>query len=255
MLAQQEMAARPRRSATRYEVRVVRDRSLIREAQRLRYQVFAEEMGADLGPSAARQIDEDGFDAHCEHLIVRDTRADLVVGTYRILAPDAARHARGYYAEEQFDLSLLGVLRDRMVEVGRACVHPEYRTAGVMLLLWSQLARYLIENGHDYVMGCASVGLDDGGHRAASVYRAASQSAMSPDDYRVFPRHPLPLDRLNATIAVEPPPLLRGYLNMGAWICGEPAWDRAFACADVPVLLPLARMHGRYVRHFLASAA
>ncbi|MGZ5101637.1 MAG: GNAT family N-acetyltransferase [Usitatibacter sp.] len=236
-------------------MRIVRDRALIREAQKLRYQVFAEEMGARLGPPAGPRIDEDRFDIHCEHLVVRDTRADQVVGTYRILAPDAAKRARGYYAEEQFDLGLLEVLRDRMVEVGRACVHPDYRTGGVMLLLWSNLARYLIENGHDYVMGCASVGLADGGHTAASVFRALAETSMSPDDYRVFPRRSLPLERLRDTIAVEPPPLLRGYLNMGAWVCGEPAWDRDFNCADLPTLLPLARMRGRYVRHFLANAA
>lgn len=255
MLATHFAEARPTQRGPRYEVRIVRDRSLIREAQKLRYQVFAEEMGARLGPSAGGRIDEDRFDIHCEHLVVRDMRADLVVGTYRILAPDAAKRARGYYAEEQFDLGLLEVLRDRMVEVGRACVHPDYRTGGVMLMLWSNLARYLIENGHDYVMGCASLGLADGGHTAASVFRTLAETSMSPDDYRVFPRRSLPLGRLRDTIPVKPPPLLRGYLNMGAWICGEPAWDRDFNCAELPILLPLARMQGRYVRHFLANAA
>lgn len=254
MLATHFADAKPRQRAPRYEVRVVRDRLLIRQAQKLRYQVFAEQMGAH-PRSSNQEIDEDRFDIHCEHLIVRDTRADLLVATYRILAPDAARRARGYCAEEQFDLDLLAVLRDRMVEVGRACVHPDYRTGGVMLLLWSNLARYLIENGHDYVMGCASVGLADGGHTAASVFRCLAETAMSPDDYRVFPRRGLPLDRLRDTIAVEPPPLLRGYLNMGAWICGEPAWDRDFNRADLPILLPLARMQGRCARDFLANAA
>jgi putative hemolysin len=256
MLATSLPAPQPaRHRGGRYEVRVVRDRSLIRQAQQLRYQVFAGEMGADLGQPSGSLIDEDRFDAHCEHLVVRDTRADLVVGTYRILTPDAARRARGYYAEEQFDLSLLNMLRDRMVEVGRACVHRDYRTGAVMLLLWSNLARYLIENRYDFVMGSASVGIADGGHAAASVFHQVSETAMSPEDLRIFPRRALPIDRLCDTLAVEPPPLLRGYLNMGAWICGEPAWDRDFNCADLPILLPLARMQGRYVRHFLAKAA
>ncbi len=141
MLAIREDAAKPRARATRLEARVVRDQALIRQAQALRYRVFAGEMGASLGPPACRGLDQDRFDEHCEHLVVRDVAADRVVGTYRILAPDAARRAGGYYSEGQFDLELLGVLRGRMVEVGRACVDPAYRARGVMLLLWSTLGR------------------------------------------------------------------------------------------------------------------
>jgi len=255
MLAIRESAAPPRSRSTRYEARVVRDRALIRQAQALRYRVFAQEMGARRGPAAGCGLDEDRFDAHCEHLIVHDVDAGRVVGTYRILAPDAARRAGGYHAEGQFNLEQLEVLRGRMVEVGRACVDPDYRASAVMLLLWSSLGRYLIESGHDYVMGSASVGLDDGGHTAASVFRAVSEKHMSPEDYRALPRQRLALETLRDTLPVAMPPLLRGYLNLGAWVCGEPALDPDFNCADLPILLPLARMNGRHVRHFLANAA
>jgi putative hemolysin len=241
-----------READSRLLVEVTRDPRRVAQAQRLRYRVFGEELGARLERT---HVDEDRFDAHCDHLVVCDTANDEVVGTYRILTPAEATRAGGYYAEQLFDLAQLDVLRERMVEVGRACVHPDYRTGGVMLLMWSTLARYLIDNRHDYVMGSASVALTDGGDVAASLYRQARERYMSPEDYRVAPLCSLPLESLRETLTVSPPPLLRAYLNLGAWISGEPAWDPIFDCADFPILLPLARMNAKYVRHFLAQAA
>ena len=233
-------------------VDVTKDPALVRRAQELRYKVFAGELGASLA-GAAWGIDEDRFDPHCEHLVVR--RGERVVGTYRILTPPAARAAGGYYLEQLFDIAPLDVLRERMVEVGRACIDPDFRASTVMLTMWSALARYLVENGHDFVIGSASLELADGGHRAASIYRKVAAASLSPDDFRVRPRQPLPLGRLRDTVPASAPSLLRGYLNLGAWVCGEPAWDLEFSCADLPVLLPLSRMQGRYARHFLAKAA
>jgi putative hemolysin len=251
-----ESSEPPRRTrSSSLEVRVVRDRALVRQAQRLRYEVLADETGAPPSDASRWQVDEDRFDIHCEHLIVRDPCRDLVVATLRILAPDAARRARGYDAEEQFDISLLGVLRERMVEAGRLSVRPGYARGGVAALMWSGLARYLVDNRLDYALACVSVGLADGGHTARSVYRSIAERDMSPYDCRVFPRHEMPLERLRNTIAVRPPRALRAYLDAGAWVCGEPAWNRGFDRADIPVLLPLARMHGRYARSFLAKAA
>jgi putative hemolysin len=233
-------------------VQVTKDPVLVRRAQELRYRVFAGELGAGL-PGGEWGLDEDRFDPLCEHLVVRQD--ERVVGTYRILTPAAARTANGYYAEQLFDISQLDLLRDRMVEVGRASVDPAYRAGVVMLLMWSALARYLVENGHDFVLGSASLDLADGGHLAASIYRKVAASLMSPEDFRVHPRQPLPLGRLRDTLPASPPSLLRGYLNLGAWVCGPPAWDLEFSCADLPVLLPLSRMQGRYAKHFLAKAA
>lgn len=234
------------------DVSVTKDPGLVRRAQELRYRVFAGEWRARLS-GAASGLDEDRFDPWCEHLVVRD--GELVVGTYRILPPAAAARVGGYYIEERFDVAPLDVLRERMVEVGRACVDPRYRTGTVMLLMWSALARYLVENRHDFVIGSASLDLSDGGHRAASIYRRVSAEAMSPVDFRIRARQPLPLARLRDGVPAPIPSLLRGYLNLGAWVCGDPAWDLDFSCADVPILLPLSRMHGRYARHFLARAA
>jgi putative hemolysin len=231
-------------------VHVTREPMLVRKAQELRYRVFAGELGAAL---PGWGLDDDRYDAFCEHLVVCE--GARVVGTYRILTPEAAHRAGGYYVEERFDIAQLEVLRERMIEVGRACVDPEFRAGVVMLLMWSALTRYLVESGNDFVIGSASLDLADGGHRAASIYRKVSATSLSPDDFRVQPRQPVPLARLRDTLPASPPSLLRGYINLGAWVCGEPAWDLEFSCADLPVLLPLSRMQGRYARHFLARAA
>lgn len=238
----------------RFAVRISRDRDLVAEAQRLRYRVFAEELGARLA-SGDRGVDEDDFDRHCDHLVVRDLASGRAVGTYRILGPEAARRAGGYYSEQEFDLARLAGLRDRMVELGRACVDPGCRSGVVMLLMWSALARYAIDNGCEYVVGCASMPPGDGGHRAASVFRRLAQDRLSPEPLRVVPRRPLPLDRMEPPDPAPVPPLLRAYLNLGAWVCGEPAWDPGFNCADLPVLLAIDRLDARFTRHRLRRAA
>jgi putative hemolysin len=230
----------------RIEVGLARDPGRIAQARTLRRHCLG--AGAPVDPA------EDRFDENCEHLVVRDVRADDIVGAYRILGPEDAKRFGGYRADREFDLALLIVLRDRMVEVDRPCVDPRMPLATVMSHLWSALARYLIEHRYDYVFGTASVSLRDGGHVAASIYRMACARFMSPDDYRVFPRQRLPLEGLSDTRKVELPPVLKGYLDLGAWVCGEPALNRVEGTADFPILLPLARMQGRDTRDFLAKA-
>ncbi|MCL2525245.1 MAG: GNAT family N-acetyltransferase [Betaproteobacteria bacterium] len=225
----------------------------ILEAQRLRHRIFADELGARL-PSRTPGVDHDIYDPFCEHLLVRDWQSGEVVGTYRILAPeDAARI--GYYAENEFDLTRLRHLRPRLVEIGRACVHPDYRNGATISLLWSGLARYMVRHGYGYLMGCASISMADGGHAAASLYDRLAAEHLGPQEYHVFPRCPLPLAALRRDQPTEVPPLIKGYLRAGAWICGEPAWDPDFNTADLPILLPMDRIAGRYARHYVGHAA
>jgi putative hemolysin len=223
--------------------------SEILAAQKLRWRVFAEELGARL-PSRTQGIDRDIYDPFCDHLIVRDEADGRIVGTYRILPPQAAREVGSYYSENEFDLTRIAHLRTRMVEIGRSCIDPDYRTGATIALLWGGLARYMRENGHEYLVGCASIGMQDGGHNAAGIYRALG-THMAPPEYRVFPRYPLPLDRIEASAHPEVPPLLKGYLRAGAWICGEPAWDPDFNTADLLILLPMSRVDSRYSKHFV----
>ncbi len=240
----------PRSKSRALHVTLASSDSEILAAQKLRYQVFAEEMGARL-PTRIPGVDRDMYDPFCEHLLVRDEDNGRIVGTYRILSPEAALRIRSYYSENEFDLTRLQHLRRRMVEVGRSCIHPDYRTGAVITLLWAGLARYMQERGYDYLMGCASISMQDGGHNAANVFAQLAEHDHAPAEYRVFPRCRLPVERLKTQDQAELPPLIKGYLRAGAMVCGEPAWDPDFNTADLLLLLPMARLSPRYAKHFL----
>jgi putative hemolysin len=232
----------------------------VRAAQRLRHAVFAGEMGARLSlpPGAPAGHDVDLFDDFCEHLLVRtrptDEQPGEVIGTYRVLTPAAAKRAGGYYSDTEFDLTRLRPLREHMAELGRSCVHPNHRSGGVILALWGALAAFMEGNRLDTVVGCASVGMRDGGHSAASLWARLSESHMAPLEHQVRPRLPLPVGDLDQTLAVEPPALIKGYLRCGAKVLGAPAWDPDFNTADLPLLLRLNDLPPRYRRHFMGGA-
>ncbi len=228
----------------------------VRAAQRLRFDVFAGEMGARLTtPLAGHDIDL--FDNYCEHLIVRDQATSQVVGTYRVLTPAQAKRVGSTYSDTEFDLTRLRALRERMVELGRSCVHPEHRHGGVIMALWGALAEFMVRNQLDTMIGCASVPmLHNGlvsGDAAASIWRQLEATHLAPIEYHVRPRLPLPLERLDTSLDVEPPALIKGYLRLGAKVLGAPAWDPDFNTADVPMLLRISDMPARYRKHFLGA--
>jgi putative hemolysin len=235
-------------------VALARSEDEVREAQRLRYKVFVEEMGARLECRVPGH-DIDVFDPYCEHLIVREGDGNRIVGTYRILSPDAARRVGSYYSEGEFYLTRLHNLRPRLVEVGRSCIHPDYRSGSVIALLWSGLADYMLTRKYDYLIGCASIGMADGGHNAANLFMQLEADNMAPYEYRVCPLHRLPFEHLANGQRAFVPPLVKGYLRAGAWVCGEPAWDPDFNTADLLLLLPMERINPRYVRHFIKAEA
>lgn len=237
--------------ASRYHVSLAVDDSEIREAQRLRYQVFAEELGARLSSSHPGH-DVDLYDPYCDHLLVRDLSNGEVVGTYRILTPDSATRVGSYYSEQEFDLTRLNFLRPRMAELGRSCVHPAHRSGGVIARLWIGLADYMTRYGYETIVGCASIGMADGGHVAASIYRQLAERHPAPIEWRVTPRTPLPLESLDDGGTATLPTLIKGYTRMGAMICGEPAWDPDFNTADMLMLLPMAQLNRSYARRFIS---
>jgi putative hemolysin len=209
-------------------------------------------MGAHV-PGGERGIDCDLYDAHCEHLLVRDTGNGEVVGTYRLLPGPKAREIGSFYADDEFDMTRLRHLRDATVEIGRSCVHPDYRTGATIGMLWAGLTEFAARHNYRYLIGCASLSMADGGCNAASLYRRLCRNHLSPAEYRVFPRCELPLAALDRDVDAVPPALVKGYLRVGAWICGAPAWDPDFNTADLLMLLPLSRMNPRYARHFMKS--
>ncbi len=236
------------------EVSWARHLDEVREAQRLRFQVFVDEMGAQLNtPISGHDIDL--FDDYCEHLLVRDADSQQVIGTYRVLTPVQARRVGSTYSDTEFDLTRLRTLRSRMVELGRSCVHPDHRHGGVVLALWGALADFMVANSLDTMIGCASIPmLHNGvvtGDVAASIYHRVSQTHMAPIEYHVRPRLPLPLDTLDASLNVEPPALIKGYLRLGTRVLGAPAWDPDFNTADLPMLMRLEDLPAKYRKHFL----
>lgn len=240
------------RSSNRLLVQLARTDDDVRAAQRLRYEVFAGELTARLGDGAGG-IDEDGFDRFCDHLLVRSGDGE-VIGTYRILRPAGACQAGGYYSETEFDLSRLRLLGSQMIEVGRACVRKDHRDGRVIGRLWSGLLRYIVEGGFRYVVGCASIEARDGLGRAESACRHLLANHLAPHPWRVFPWHPFAVPDSAPPDESAVPSLIQGYLRLGAVVCGEPAWDPDFRCADVLMLLPVERINVRYVERLLRLA-
>lgn len=245
--------------SVRLDVAWARHEAEVREAQRLRHHVFAEELGARLSPPAGTPpgLDVDVYDAFCEHLLVRAVPAGEtsgpVVGTYRVLTPAAAKRVGGLYSETEFDLTRLRQLRARMVELGRSCVHPAHRSGGVILALWGALTEFMVRNDLDTMVGCASVSMRDGGHMAASLWERLRHTHLAPIEWQVRARLPLPVADLDRSLDVEPPALIRGYLRCGARILGAPAWDPDFNTADLPMLMRIEDLPAKYRRHFLRT--
>jgi len=227
----------------------------IREVQRLRYKVFIETLGLSALENADG-LDKDEFDDYCDHLIVRDSQSLKVVGTYRLLGPHSARKIGRYYSESEFDLSRFEPVRGQIAEAGRACIHPDYRSGAVIMLLWAGLAAFMQREHCNHLIGCASISLADGGMNANAIFASLKPEDMAPVDFRVSPLLPFPLSAPKDTqFKPTVPPLLKGYLRAGAWVCGEPAWDADFHCADLFLLLPLENLDGRYSRHYLKEQA
>ncbi len=232
----------------------------IRSAQRLRHRVFVEEMGArlELPAGVPARLDVDRFDPFCEHLLVRTVDDDSskpgkVVGTYRVLTPDAAKRAGGFYSETEFDLDPVRPLLGKAVELGRSCVHPKWRAGGVVMALWGALGEFMQRNDLDTMIGCASISMRDGGHTAASLWSRLRETHLAPVGWRVTPRLALPVDDLRQDLEAEVPALIKGYLRCGAMVLGPPAWDPDFNTADLPLLMRFENLPARYKKHFLGA--
>jgi putative hemolysin len=229
----------------------------VREAQRLRYEVFGTEMGARLSTKVPGH-DIDLFDDYCEHLLVRDVATGRVIGTYRVLTPVQAKRAGSTYSDTEFDLTRLRGMRDRMVELGRSCVHADHRHGGVIMALWGALFEFMERNRLDVMIGCASIPmLHNGvvtGDAAASIWHQLRETHLAEIQYHVRPRLPLPVDELDHDLRVDPPALIKGYLRLGAKVLGAPAWDPDFNTADLPMMMRTADIPARYRKHFQGGA-
>lgn len=248
-------------SGPQYSLLLTTDPGHIRDVQRLRYDVFSKEPG--FGLRNDDRIDADRFDEHCDHLIVREDRSGEVVGCYRMLPPPGAITAGGLYSATEFDITALDTLRPSLVEMGRAVVRADHRNGAVVLMMWTGILAYLDRSGYDYVTGCVSVpvrgeGLPGSGIRGVRDFVRARHAA--PPALTVYPYRPVLVDGRGLD-EIEPPerptipPLMRGYLRLGARICGEPALDPEFGVGDFPALLDKRRADLRYLTRLRSAEA
>lgn len=238
-------------SPRNYAVRLARSSEDIRAAQALRYAVFNLELKEGLAESAATGLDQDSFDATCDHLLVEHVASGEVVGTYRMQTGRMAQRNGGYYSEQEFDFHPFEGIRDRMVELGRACVHQQHRHLTVLGLLWKGIAEYAGRAGARYLCGCSSLSEQDP-RIGASAYAELCRRHLAQPEFRTQPRAPYecPLDQL-AEEAPKIPKLLRAYLSLGAKICGPPALDQGFKTIDFLTLLDLDAMPAAARERFL----
>lgn len=248
-------------TSPRYTLLLTTDPDHILAAQRLRYAVFSQEPGFCL--KREDRIDADRFDEYCDHLLVRDDGAGEVVGCYRMLPPPGAIAAGGLYTATEFDVSALDSLRPSMVEMGRAVVRSDHRNGAVILMMWTGILAYLDRCGYDYVIGCVSVPtLGDGppgsqlrGIRDLVLSRHAAAAEHTVHPYRKVLIDGRSLDSIDPPARTTVPPLMRGYLRLGAQICGQPAHDPAFGVGDFPALMDKRRADLRYLTRLRSAAA
>ncbi|MBU2960407.1 GNAT family N-acetyltransferase [Citreicella sp. C3M06] len=237
---------------TEFTVRLARCAQDIRAAQRLRYEVFVEELGGSgaLVDHDAR-LERDRFDPFFDHLLLRDARrGDAVVGVYRLLRDDQARVAGQFYSEDEYDLEPLRRSGRRLLELGRSCLHPDYRGGTAMMHLWQALAGYVAEHGIEVLFGTASFHGTDVA-RLAEPLSLLHHRHLAPEALRVRSRvfqsmDLLPeaqIDRKRAMLEV--PALIKGYLRLGGTV-GEGAFvDHAFNTTDVCLVMDTERLNAK----------
>jgi putative hemolysin len=225
----------------------------VRAAQRLRHRIFGEDMGATLH-STIPGHDVDDFDDHCHHLLVWDESTESIAGYTRILAQEGARAAGGFYSETEFEIG--SVLRQpgRFMELGRTCIHPDYRNGITIATLWMGVAEILQSGRYDYLIGCGSIGLERGVDAVHALLGRLRPEQLLETGCGVRSRQPLPQAVREDAAAAPMPPLLKAYFRLGARVAADPYWDRDFNVADVFILLDQQRVAQRYARHFLVAA-
>ncbi len=239
-----------------FKVKLATTEAELKAAQRLRYRVFVQELGAD-GPMVDHeaQLEKDRFDPQFDHLILTDHARDAdpidqVVGVYRLLTDDKAKEIGQFYSEDEYDVSALKASGRRLLELGRSCLHPDYRGGMAMFHLWNALEAYVAENEIEVLFGVASFhGTDLTEH--AQALSLLHHRHLAPEDIRVRAQEGVfenmnlmaeaEIDRRKAMRAV--PPLIKAYLRIGGFV-GEGAYlDHAFNTTDVCLILDTARMN------------
>ncbi|HUL16885.1 MAG TPA: GNAT family N-acyltransferase [Terriglobales bacterium] len=235
----------PLRTAPPYCVSLADSPGDVKRCQLLRYLVFNRELGEGLDSSARTGLDLDSFDLICDHLMVRDAAQDLVVGTYRLQSGYRAKGNLGYYSEQFFDFSPFESARGELLELGRACIHPEYRNTIVLQLLWKGIAEYARRAASRFLLGCSSLTTQDQ-CEALALYHVLKNKQLARREFQTVPHlHCRCVSSEEAAPIPRVPRLFRAYLDISARICGPPAIDREFKTIDFLTLLDLRELPER----------
>ena len=244
-------------------IKLAESEAEIEKAFRLRYRIFNLEQGKGLESANDAGIDKDEFDKYCMHLIVVEKKSGEVVGTYRIHFGEVARSAIGFYSAREYEIKGLENIARESIEVGRSCVSPEYRTGSVVALLWRGINELLFRSKMSYLFGCVSLETtspadgwalfeyfkeNNGVSELLSSHPTEKFILQRPQDDEVKKRA---ADRKHISNII--PPLFKGYLRLGAKICGEPARDDEFGTIDFFIILNLNEIPQRYYKHFNAD--
>jgi putative hemolysin len=238
-----------------FEIKIATAAHEIEEAQRLRFQVFNIELNKGLKSSYERGLDIDEFDPFCDHLVVRDLKSGDVVGTYRLMRGAQARAHLGFYSEKEFDLSRIKELDGELMELGRSCARKDFRDRALIPLMWDAIAEQVRAHNVRYLFGCGSLYTTDSAEVSA-MFSLLKKRYYAIDTYRVFPVDRCKFDGLadDVTVADEQalfqklPSLIKGYLRIGALVCGPPALDAEFGTADFFLLLDFAGLKESYLK-------
>ena len=239
-----------------FEIKITTDHQEVREAQQLRFQVFNLELNKGLRSSYRQNLDVDDFDPYCEHIIVRDLKSKEVVGTYRLLLGSQARKHIGFYSEREFDLANIKKLPGEILELGRSCARKDFRDKALIPLMWEAIAQYVKEHEVRYLFGCGSLYTTEA-QEVSECFSMLKRKYYAPEELRVRPLAGCRFSGISDSLEVadEPiflklPSLIKGYLRLGAIVCGPPAFDREFGTADFLVLLDIDKLSAEYLRRF-----
>jgi putative hemolysin len=221
-----------------YAVRFAVSQEEVRKALRLRYEVFNLELQEGLAASHDSGLDEDEFDAVCDHLIITEETSGSVVGTYRMQSGAMAARNLGYYSAREFDFAPFEPLRGELIELGRACVHRDHRSIIVISMLWKEIVRYVLKHEARYMIGCSSLTSQDPSLGHAMYRKFKKDGVLVEGAFFTKPWTQFSLPAVEPLDPCPPPPkLLRAYLGVGAKICSEPAIDREFGTIDFLTIL------------------
>jgi putative hemolysin len=231
----------PITSSPSFSVSLAQNVGDLEECQRLRFQVFNRELGEGLAASERSGLDRDRFDWVCDHLMVRDISSGVLVGTYRMQTGYRAQGNLGYYGEQLFDFAPFEAIRGELLELGRACVHSDYRSTTALGMLWKGIASYAALCNARYMIGCSSI-TSQNQNEGAALYEELREKYLAAEVFRTQPKMPYRCSegaKVQPGATPDPPRLFRAYLDISARLCGPPAIDREFGTIDFLTLLDL----------------